>query len=103
MRVSALERRGYFMISYPIRPSYYKYRYIDCLLIQEMPLQVGIHKFPATQFDPCVSSVTLSIMMTTSISPVKGSGEPNQLLDVYFTPQRFPGCPACEPNFFSCS
>ena len=21
----------------------------------------------------------------------------------YFTPSRFPGCPACEPNFFTCS
>src|SRR6266851_5580303 len=35
-----------------------------------------------TQFDPCISSVTLSIMITTSNSPVKGSGIPNQLLDV---------------------
>src|SRR6266481_1878527 len=35
-----------------------------------------------TQFDPCISSVTPSIMITTSNSPVKGSGIPNQLLDV---------------------
>ena len=35
-----------------------------------------------TQFDPCISSVTPSIMITTSNSPVKGSGTPNQLLDV---------------------
>jgi hypothetical protein len=35
-----------------------------------------------TQFDPCISSVTTSIMITTSNSPVKGSGIPNQLLDV---------------------
>jgi hypothetical protein len=33
-----------------------------------------------TQSDPCVSSVTTSIMITTSNSPVKGSGIPNQLL-----------------------
>ena len=35
-----------------------------------------------TQFDPCVSSVTSSIMITTSNSPVMGSGMPNQLLGV---------------------
>jgi len=35
-----------------------------------------------TQFDPCISSVTTSIMITTSDSPVKGSGIPNQLLGV---------------------
>src|ERR1035441_9364846 len=35
-----------------------------------------------TQSDPCISSVTLSIMITTSNSPVKGSGIPNQLLGV---------------------
>ncbi len=33
-----------------------------------------------TQSDPCISSVTTSIMITTSNSPVKGSGIPNQLL-----------------------
>ena len=33
-----------------------------------------------TQSDPCISSVTPSIMITTSNSPVKGSGIPNQLL-----------------------
>ena len=35
-----------------------------------------------TQSDPCISSVTLSIMITTSNSPVMGSGMPNQLLGV---------------------
>src|SRR5271157_6068272 len=35
-----------------------------------------------TQSDPCISSVTRSIMITTSNSPVKRSGIPNQLLDV---------------------
>jgi len=35
-----------------------------------------------TQSDPCISSVTLAIMITTSNSPVKGSGMPNQLLGV---------------------
>src|SRR6266478_9638329 len=53
--------------------------------------------------DPCISSVTTAIMITTSNSPVKGSGMPNQLLGVNFTPSRFPGCPACEPNLFNCS
>jgi hypothetical protein len=35
-----------------------------------------------TQSDPCISSVTPSIMITTSNSPVKGSGIPNQFLGV---------------------
>src|SRR5258708_26657994 len=35
-----------------------------------------------TQSDPCISSVTTSIMITTSNSPVKGSGIPNQSLGV---------------------
>src|ERR1700687_2325630 len=35
-----------------------------------------------TQSDPCISSVTPSIMITTSNSPLKGSGIPNQLLGV---------------------
>ena len=35
-----------------------------------------------TQSDPCISSVTTSIMITTSNSPAKGSGIPNQLLGV---------------------
>src|SRR6266566_6181820 len=35
-----------------------------------------------TQFDPCISSVTLSIMIITSNSPVKGSGIPSQFLGV---------------------
>src|SRR5215469_17925335 len=30
--------------------------------------------------DPCISSVTTAIMITTSDSPAKGSGTPNQLL-----------------------
>ena len=35
-----------------------------------------------TQSDPCISSVTPAIMITTSDSPVKGSGTPNQFLGV---------------------
>jgi len=35
-----------------------------------------------TRSDPSISSVTPSIMITTSNSPVKGSGIPNQLLGV---------------------
>src|SRR6266853_3409281 len=35
-----------------------------------------------TQFDPCISSVTTSIMITTSNSSAKRSGLPNQFLDV---------------------
>src|SRR6266849_618299 len=35
-----------------------------------------------TQSDPCISSVTRSIMIINSNSPVKRSGIPNQFLDV---------------------
>jgi hypothetical protein len=35
-----------------------------------------------TQSDPCISSVTTPIMITTSNSPAKGSGIPNQYLGV---------------------
>src|ERR1035437_11124348 len=35
-----------------------------------------------TQSDPCISSVTTSIMITTSDSPQKGSGTPNQFLGI---------------------
>ena len=35
-----------------------------------------------TQSDPCISSVTTAIMITTSNSPAKGSGIPNQYLGV---------------------
>jgi len=35
-----------------------------------------------TQSDPCISSVTTSIMITTSNSSMKRSGTPNQFLDV---------------------
>ena len=35
-----------------------------------------------SQSDPCISSVIPSIMITSSDSPVKGSGTPNQLLGV---------------------
>jgi len=35
---------------------------------------------PGTQSDPCISSVTTAIMITSSNSSVKRSGLPNQLL-----------------------
>ena len=35
-----------------------------------------------TQSDPCISSVSTSIMITSSNSPVRRSGTPNQLLGV---------------------
>src|SRR5260370_37486841 len=44
------------------------------------PLAISFRSEP--QFDPCISSVTLSIMIINSNSPVKGSGIPNQFLDV---------------------
>jgi hypothetical protein len=35
--------------------------------------------------------------------PVKGAGYPINFSVFYFTPSRFPGCPACELNFVICS
>jgi hypothetical protein len=35
-----------------------------------------------------------------------GEGERDAAINYsmfYSTPWRFPGCPACEPNFFTCS
>ena len=55
-------------------------------LVEDVPYQpqgslvIGFRS--GTQSDPCISSVTTSIMITTSDSPVKGSGIPNQLLGV---------------------
>src|SRR6202166_1804098 len=33
----------------------------------------------------------------------EGAGYPINYSMFDFTPSRFPGCPACEPNFFTCS
>jgi hypothetical protein len=33
----------------------------------------------------------------------EGAGYPINYSMFDFTPSRYPGCPACEPNFFSCS
>jgi len=41
-----------------------------------------IHSGQDTRSDPCISSVTTLIMITSSNSSVKRSGLPNQLLDV---------------------
>src|ERR1019366_2634850 len=54
-------------------------------LVEELPYQPRLarNRFRSgTQSDPCISSVTTSIMITTSNSPVKGSGIPNQFLGV---------------------
>ena len=56
------------------------------------------------QFDPTISSITTSIMITSSNSPfLRGAGRPIIRSVIYCTPRGFPGCPACEPNFFTCS
>src|ERR1039458_1019186 len=54
-------------------------------LVEALPYQPRLarNRFRSgTQSDPCISSVTTSIMITTSNSPVKESGIPNQLLGV---------------------
>ena len=54
-------------------------------LVEGLPYQPRLarNRFRSgTQSDPCISSVTTSIMITTSNSPVKGSGIPTQLLGV---------------------
>src|SRR5450759_1870268 len=51
-------------------------------LVEELPYQPRLarNRFRSgTQSDPCISSVTTSIMITTSNSPVKGSGIPNRM------------------------
>jgi len=46
--------------------------------------EIPHHHFRSeTQFDPCISSITLS-MLTSSNSPVKRSGTPSQFLGVLF-------------------
>jgi hypothetical protein len=56
------------------------------------------------QFDPTISSILTSIMITSSNSPfLRGAGRPIIRSVIYCTPRGFPGCPACEPNFFTCS
>ena len=58
-----------------------------------------------TQSDPCISSVTTSIMIITSNSLSLSEEQDYSINYSVFccTPSRFPGCPACEPNFFICS
>jgi len=51
---------------------------------------------------PCISSVAPAIMITTSNSSRRRCRTPIQYLGVGFTPRRFPGCSACEPNFTTC-
>jgi hypothetical protein len=50
-------------------------------LVEGLPYQPRLarNRFRSgTQSDPCISSVTTSIMITSSNSPVKGSGIPTQ-------------------------
>jgi hypothetical protein len=52
------------------------------LLLPYQPMPARNRFRSETQFDPCISSVTRSIMITISNSPLKGSGIPTQFLDV---------------------
>jgi hypothetical protein len=52
-------------------------------LVEELPYQPRLarNRFRSgLRSDPCISSVATAIMITSSDSPVKGSGMPNQLL-----------------------
>ena len=53
-------------------------------LVEDVPIQPKARSQSlcrsGTQSDPCISSVTTSIMITSSNSPVKRSGIPSQLL-----------------------
>src|ERR1022692_740952 len=62
------------------------------------PLVIGFRS--GTQSDPCVSSVTPSIMITTSNSPVMGSGIPNQLLGVRHHTIAISGLSRVRTEFF---
>ena len=56
------------------------------------------------QFDPTISSITTSIMITSSNSPsLRGAGCPIIISVIYCTPRGFPSCPACELNLFTSS
>src|SRR6266852_9241039 len=73
-----------------LRPSLYLWHFPGTAAIGKTPEIRGgnrVWRIPpcsrsGTQSDPCISSVTPSIMITTSNSPVKGSGIPNQFLGV---------------------
>jgi len=56
-----------------------------------------------TRSDPCISSVTTLIMITTSNSSEGGAGCPINFSMFYCTPSPGSSWPACEPNFFTCS
>jgi len=63
-----------------------------------------IHSGQDTRSDPCISSVTTLIMITTSNSSrERGAGCPINSSMFYCTPRPVPSWPACEPNFFTCS
>jgi hypothetical protein len=61
--------------------------------------------FQVQTFGPTHASLRsrTAIMITTSNSSSRGAGRPINYSVFDCTPWRFPGCPACEPNFFSCS
>jgi hypothetical protein len=62
-----------------------------------------IHSGQDTRSDPCISSVTTLIMITTSNSSrERGAGCPINSSMFYSTPRPVPSWPACEPNFFTC-
>src|SRR5580658_3504154 len=63
-----------------------------------------IHSGQDTRSDPCISSVTTLIMITTSNSySERGAGCPINFSMFYGTPWPGSSWPACEPNFFTCS
>src|SRR5947207_15837382 len=61
--------------------------------------------FQVRTFGPTHASLRsrTAIMITTSNSSSRGAGRPINFSMFDYTPWRFPGCPTCEPNFFSCS
>src|SRR5580658_59644 len=63
-----------------------------------------IHSGQDTRSDPCISSVTTLIMITTSNSySERGAGCPINYSVLDCTPWPGSSWPACEPNFFTCS
>jgi hypothetical protein len=71
--------------------------------VEELPIQPRLarNRFRSgTQSDPCISSVTTSIMITTSNSPVKGSGTPYQFLGVLVHTMAMSGLSRVRTEFF---
>jgi hypothetical protein len=78
-RCQVLFFRFFSTLLHPLRDE----RHFALVEISAIPTRLARNQFRSeSRSDPCISSVTTSIMITTSNSSLKRSGLPNQLLDV---------------------